>query len=145
MVSVNKYRSETLGRADDVADADGIHVLSHPQADAAARAKVNAPAAKVHRVTVRKAMELYADYKRTEGKSVDKRVAVHILPVLGDLVVEELTAPILRRWLATLAATPAQTRPKAGQPTYREEAVTDEDIRRRRSSANRVLTLLKAR
>ena len=69
---------------------------------------------------------------------------MHILPALGDLVVEELAAEQLRRWLATMAAGPAQTRPRAGQPQYQPEPVTDEDLRRRRASANRVLTMLKA-
>jgi integrase len=43
-----------------------------------------------------------------------------------------------------LASSPAQTRPKAGQPQYQAEPETDEDVRRRRASANRVLTMLKA-
>jgi integrase len=63
---------------------------------------------------------------------------------LGDLVVAELTAEQLRRWLATLAASPKQTRPKAGVPQYKPAAEGDEAVRRRRASANRVLTMLKA-
>ena len=39
---------------------------------------------------------------------------------------------------------PAQTRPKAGAPKFRDAPKTDEDVRRRRASANRVLTMLKA-
>ena len=38
-------------------------------------------------------------------------------PVLGDFAVEDLTAEQLRRWLAQLAAMPAQKRPKAGAPS----------------------------
>ena len=63
---------------------------------------------------------------------------------MGDLVVAELTAEQLRRWLATLAASPKQTRPKAGVPQYKPAAEGDEAVRRRRASANRVLTMLKA-
>ena len=51
---------------------------------------------------------------------------------------------MLRDWLARLAAKPAQMRPKAGKPQFRSAPKTDEDIRRRRASANRVLTMLKA-
>jgi integrase len=69
---------------------------------------------------------------------------VHILPVLGDLVVSELTAEQLRRWLATMAAAPAQRRAKGNKPQYRPEPTTDEEMRQRRASANRVLTMLKA-
>jgi integrase len=43
-----------------------------------------------------------------------------------------------------LAATPAQKRPKDGKPQFRAEPKDDEAIRRRRASANRVLTILKA-
>ena len=143
----DKYRSTTLGRADDAAIADGEHILSFAQAQAKARAMVDAPQAKLHRLTVRQAMELYINKKRDEGQMVSdvvNRSAVHILPDLGDLVVAELTAERLRRWLATMAATPAQTRSKAGQPRYKAEPASDEDVRRRRASANRVLTMLKA-
>lgn len=69
---------------------------------------------------------------------------MHILPDLGDLVVAELTAERLRRWLAAMADSPAQTRSKDGKPQYKVEPVTDEDKRRRKSTANRVLTMLKA-
>src|SRR5262249_61182350 len=72
------------------------------------------------------------------------RSNVHILPALGDLVVSELTAEQLRRWLATMAAAPAQRRAKGNKPQYRPEPTTGEEIRQRRASANRVLTMLKA-
>ena len=143
----DKYRSTTLGRADDAANADGEHILSFAQAQAKARAMVDAPQAKLHRLTVRQAMERYFDYKHAEGQMVSdvvNRSAVHILPDLGDLVVAELTAERLRRWLATMAATPAQTRSKAGQPQYKAAPASDEDVRARRATANRVLTMLKA-
>jgi integrase len=142
-----KYRSTTLGRADDDAAADGSYVLSFEQAEAKARAAVDAPAAKHRRLTVRTAMQIYTDYKRALGQSVvdvSSRGTVHILPALGDLVVSELTAEVLRRWLATLAASPGQTRSKRGVPQYRPAAVGDEAVRARRASANRVLTMLKA-
>jgi hypothetical protein len=61
---------------------------------------VDAPQAKLHRLTVRQAMERYFDYKHAEGQMVSdvvNRSAVHILPDLGDLVVAELTAEQLRR------------------------------------------------
>jgi integrase len=143
----DKYRSETLGRADDRDPANGVNILSHAQADAKARAMVDAPAAKLHNLTVRQAMDLYVQNLEHIGKPTRDtitRTAVHILPDLGDLVVAELTAERLRRWLSNMANTPAQTRPKNGKPQYRAEAVTDEDVRRRKNTANRVLTILKA-
>ena len=144
----NKYRSVTLGRADDAAAADGEHVLTFEQAEAKARAMVAAPnGGKVVNLTVRQAMARYVDYKRSQGQPVNDllgRSNAHILPALGDLVVAELTAEQLRRWLATMAAAPAQSRPKAGKPQFKPTQIAPEAVRARRASANRVLTMLKA-
>jgi integrase len=148
--ATGKYRVQTLGRADDAASANGISVLSHAQAEAKARAMVATPEAgngKIERLTVRQAMARYIDYLQHKGKPVRDlacRSNAHILPTLGDLVVSELDAEQLRRWLATMAAAPAQGRPKAGKPQYKAAPATDEDVRRRRVTANRVLTMLKA-
>ena len=143
----SKYRTIALGRADDAEQADGRRILSFEQAEAAARAMVDAPQNKVHRMTVRQALDRYVEFKVSQGQSVSdllSRARAHILPVLGSFVVEELTAEQLRRWLATMASMPAQVRPKAGKPQYQPAPETDEDIRRRRATANRVLTMLKA-
>jgi hypothetical protein len=68
----NKYRSVTLGRADDAAAADGEHVLTFEQAEAKARAMVAAPnGGKVVNLTVRQAMGRYVDYKRSQGQPVN--------------------------------------------------------------------------
>ena len=142
-----KYRVTALGLADDAGDADGVRVLTFEQAEAKARAMVDTPAHRVHRLTVRQALGRYIEHKRDLGQPVGdvlSRGTVHILPSLGDLVVAELTAEQLRRWLATMAAAPAQSRPKNGKPRYKAAPVGDEAIRARRASANRVLTMLKA-
>ena len=143
----NKYRLATLGRADDNARADGARVLNYEQAEAKARASVDAPTNRVARLTVRGALDRYLKFKSDRGGFVgdaSSRVNAHIIPALGDLVVSELTAETLRNWLATLAAAPAQNRPKAGKLSFRPAPKDDEAIRRRRASANRVLTILKA-
>lgn len=145
---VAKYRVLTLGLADDSAAADGINVLSYEQAEAKARAMVNAPdGGKIERLTVRQALDRYIEHKRTLGqpvRDIESRGSAHILPSLGDLVVAELTAEQLRTWLATMAAAPAQNRPKAGNPNFRSAPTTEDGVRSRRASANRVLTMLKA-
>jgi integrase len=144
----NKYRSETLGRADDAEAADGERILTFEQAEIRARTRVTTGGGKIERLTVRQAMTLYTDYKRSRGQSVKdlmSRTTAHILPELGDYVVAELTAAQLRGWLATMAASPAQHRPtREGMPQYKAAPGSDEDLRRRRASANRVLTMLKA-
>src|SRR6185369_16364502 len=110
-----KYRVAALGLSDDDAKADGVRVLSFEQADAKARAMVATPGnGRIERLTVRQALNRYIEQKRTLGQpvgDVTSRGAVHILPSLGDMVVAEVTAEQLRRWLATMAAGPAQSRP----------------------------------
>jgi integrase len=86
-------------------------------------------------------------YKHTLGQPVNdvkSRGNAHIVPALGDLIVAELTAEQMRRWLAAMATAPAQRRPKANKPRYRKGPTTDHEVRARRASANRVLTMLKA-
>jgi integrase len=143
-----KYRVEALGLADDATDADGKRILSHKQAIAKANAIVAQPETKADGpLTVRQAWEDYIKAKEDKGQPVDdlnSRGKVHILPVLGDLFVGELTAKKLRDWHATMARAPAQIRSKGGKPQYRKAPTTDDGIRARRASANRVLTMLKA-
>jgi len=147
-IGKGKYRMTPLGLADDDAKADGVRVLSYKHAEAKARAVVEMPnGGKIERLTVRQALDRYIEHKRDQGQAVSdilSRGTAHILPTLGDLVVAELTAEILRKWLAAMAAAPAQSRPKDGKPQYRDEPSTDEEVRARRASANRVLTMLKA-
>jgi integrase len=144
----NRYAVTPLGSADDVQEANGTTILAHAQAVEKAMALIEVPGGeKIVKLTVKQAVDKYIAFKRSTGASVQDvvgRGAVHILPVLGDRVVSELTAEQLRRWLAAMAAGPAHKRPKANVPQYREEAEGDEEVRRRRSSANRVLTILKA-
>jgi integrase len=142
------YKHAALGLADDVVEADGETVLAFEQAEAAARALLDRPAARAHRLTVRQAMANYVAFKESQGQPTSDlryRSDAHILPSLGNLVVAELTATRLRKWLAALAAMPSMKRSRrGGEQSYAAEPSTDEDIRRRRASANRVLSMLKA-
>ena len=144
-----KYRTTALGLADDAAKANGRQILSYEQAEAKARAMVEAPngSGKIERLTVRQALDRYIEHKRDLGQPVGdvvSRGTAHILPPLGNLVVTELTTETLRKWHATMAAQPAQSRPKAGKPKFRTAPNSEEEIRARRASANRVLTMVKA-
>jgi integrase len=147
----NKYRVTSLDCiADDAQKADGQNILSHEQASAKARAMVEMPAGKIPNITVRQAMARYIEAKRNDGKSaasiadVSCRGNAYIIPALGDLQVANLTADRLNSWKANIAASPAMKRSKGGKAQFGPEAKDDEAIRRRRSSANRVLTILKA-
>jgi integrase len=146
-LGTGRYHVESLGRADDADAADGVTVLSYEQAEAKAKKAVALPTTDQGPLTVRQAWERYLAAKRGAGKSIEdevSRATVHILPSLGDLVIKELTIDRLRLWLATVARTPGQLRSSRGRPVYKAAPMTDEELRARKLSANRVLTTLKA-
>jgi integrase len=143
-----KYRIQPLGSADDAEAADGERVLNFDQAHANAIARLNAPKGKITRMTVKQAVQAYTDFKRSQGQptgDLQSRATAHILPALGDVEVAELTSDQIRKWLLDLAASRAMTRTKKNKPQqYKPEPAGDDEVRKRRSSANRVLTWLKA-
>ena len=155
------YRQHALPqRPDDALKADGAEVLDYRQAEAKARDWI----ARHHRVAaglepesatgpavpyiVANAMADYlADYAGRGGKAIRTTKAVaeaHIIPTLGKLPVGRLTRDKLKAWHRDLAATPARIRSKRGETRHREIGDDHDGARRRRSSANRVLTVLKA-
>jgi len=151
------YKVETIAVADDKADADGATVLNFSQAQAAARERHAAHPRTARGLpspgglyTVRVCIEEYLSYlaeKRKSAADARYRAEALILPALGDVRCDELTAETLRNWLADTAQTAARLRTRPGrQQRYR--VVVDKDdgeaIRRRRASANRTLTVLKA-
>jgi hypothetical protein len=149
----NKYRVTPLGIADDANAAAGA--LSRDEAKALAEKEVGTSVGgKIVNITVRQAFDLYVAWKKSDGKStadVESRGRAHILPALGDRRVNALTAQQLRDWKKEMADMPAQLRTKKGEkPQYRSkgnyatDAERDEAVRKRQSSANRVLTMLKA-
>jgi integrase len=149
-------RFHAIGTADDIADADGAHILSFAQAQAAA-GKWFAHLARHDRGdirgrphTVRECVEEYLVWlqaHRKTGYDARHRVHIHIVPHLGDLQCDRLTTVQIQKWLRDLAVSSARLRSKkdAKKPNVRELDKTDhEAVRRRRASANRTLTVLKA-
>jgi integrase len=68
-----------------------------------------------------------------------------ILPQLGKIEVQELTTAKLRAWHEALAAAPPRLRSAKGKAQrYRDTADDPEAARRRKATANRILTILKA-
>jgi len=148
-IGAERYRVHEIGKADDRLEADGERILNFDQAHANAIAQVDAPKGRVPRMTVRQAFQRYVEHKQQQGQQVYdllSRGSAHILgSTLADKIVAELTSEEIRRWLAALADSPAMLRSKKnGKQRYRPEPADDEEVRRRRSSANRVLTMLKA-
>jgi len=150
-----KQRYRALGAADDAMDADGIQILDFAQAQATARdwferqSRIDAGRDAEHGpFTVKDAIELYMLVYSAEGKGVrntNYSINAHIIPALGHLEVQELTTARLRQWRDNLAASPPRLRSALGEePAYRAAPDGPDAIRRRRSTANRVLTILKA-
>ncbi len=144
-----RYRKVSLGVADDSTDADGIVVLSFAQAQAAARSWFTAearrdrglPIAGAAPYRVRDAMtdylDWYARHRRALGAA--RNVAeTHILPALGQIEVAKLMTAGLRVWHEAIAEAPLRGRRVA------PESTDPDAVRRRRATANRILTVLKA-
>ncbi len=141
------YRLTTLGLADDYVDADGEKVLTFGQAQDKAREWATPASAPREAMTVGEVMEAYLKHLEKDSKSVADaryRTRAHILPAFGKIAISDLTTPIISNWHAKLAATPARVRSRKGATLKFKEATDSETPRRRRSTANRTLTVLKA-
>jgi integrase len=155
-IGEGRYEETKLGTADDVADADGIAILTFGQAQERARAwfAARALADAGHEdplapYIVSNALDDYErDYVRRGGKAVDRlrhSINAHIRPALGSIELSKLSRAKIEGWLENLANAPARLRTRRGQaPRHREHDASAEGVRRRRESANRVLTVLKA-
>jgi integrase len=157
--ATRKRAYRALGPADDAVDADDERVLAFAQAQARARAwfpRAFLPDAEGDGHGARRPRTVgdllhgylawLADHRKPSTARATRSAAqAHILPALGELRLEALTAAHLKRWHEALATTPARLRTKRGAAQLRVREATDEDAKRaRRSTANRVLTILKA-
>jgi len=150
---VGRYRAKDIGLADDFMDADGKTILNYTQAQQRALEwrpdDDSGQAAPTGPLNVRLAVDRYLTSIEHEGRPTrDARVRadLHILPPLGSVPVEKLSAERLRRWLADIAKLPPRVRQKLGAtaPAYKVVPENDDTKRQRQSTANRTLTILKA-
>jgi integrase len=144
------YQRTTLGEADDYADADGQVILNFKQAQDAARKWF----LQLHRnggrktgaYTVSDALDDYL--KGFQGKDLvntRRRIDAIIRPDLGRHEVVKLSSKTITDWMTKLASSGARMRTaKGAEQNYRPIPETDDQRRRRKSSANRILTILKA-
>ena len=150
------YKTDTIANADDIADADGVASLSFAQAQAVAR-EMRARATRIAAglpietgpYTVKQCIADYLTWmeqNRKGAKDARYQAEALIIPKLGGIECEKLKVSELRTWLQQVANTPARVRGKKGAgPRFREVDEKDEEnVRRRRASANRTLTILKA-
>jgi integrase len=145
------YRVSNIAIADDVSDADGVKVLNFDQAVSRTHEHIvqHAGHGRAGPLTVAHALAHYFTYLDQNGQPTDdtrRRAGAFILPDLGRLECSKLTAEKLRAWLAALAKTPARLRTSKGEPQqYGDLDHTDaETVRRRRATANRNFTVLRA-
>ncbi len=142
----------TLGPADDALDPDGVLALSYAQAQAKARdwlTTATRPERPLGPYTVRDAIADYLDWFRATGrksiKETEASVKAFILPKLGDHEVLSLTPAGLRQWHMDITTAPPRLRTRHGkEQNVRETGDDPEAPRRRRATANRILTVLKA-
>lgn len=149
---VGKYGQDYIAGADDHVDANGETVLTFYQAQEKARTlakqrnKQRGIGIKGDS-TVTTAATRYVEWFREHRKAVRETehvINAHILPTLGDCRLDTLTTPQLRTWLDGLASQRARVRSAKAKPKYRAAAKTPDEKRARRSTANRILNVLKA-
>lgn len=152
-----KYIKESLGQSDDYAVANGKSVLTFSQAQDQAR---KFAARSIHDdnlednkpYTVKLAVEDYLDDFRANGKkslySTETQISAHILPAFGDKLVSAITFRQLNAWKNKLATTNKRARSstKFGEnQQYVADLKNDPEYqRKRRATANRIITILKA-
>lgn len=152
------YRKRALGATDDSLDSDAHQVLSYKQAQAKARewfdqarAEAGQDAPRTRKpCTVLEAWEYYRlDCIRRGVKRLDRMecgARLYILPELGMIEVERLTQSRIEKWHQAMSEAPPRVRARklAAEPARGAAPVSEEQKRKRRASANRVLTVLKS-
>jgi len=162
-----KVTQGRIGDADDFLAADGVKVLTFAQAKTLAEAwaapkPVAAPTAtSIKGVTVRDVITAYVEEAKATRKdprtAEDSRQAAeaNIIPALGDVLVADLTVEGLKSWrnglikhgriLTGRTRRPGDVIKFAPLPDQEDdEEAYRVAVKRRKSSANRILALLKA-
>jgi integrase len=149
-------RYQALGTADDVVDADGVHVLAWEQAQEKFRewiaglAKQDAGEPQLGPYAVKNAIEDYLAWLEGNGKNTSDsrcKAEARILPTLGHLECSQLTSDQIEKWLSDIANAPALLRSREGAKERNTRPLDKNDpeaVRRRKATANRLWTILRA-
>lgn len=149
------YLKTTLGLTDDVTDADGIKIFTYSQAQEMARkwfqdcSKAEAGIEITDKnYTVSHAAADYMRWytaNRKASKEAQRIIDTYILPHFGSTMISALATPKIRDWVNDLAVAPARARTaRDGTPNYLKSTNDAESQRKRKASANRILTVFKA-
>lgn len=139
-----------LGTADDYQDADGREVLNYFQAVKLALERVDdakredRPLAPRGGHTVKDAADEYLGQLQAKGKKsipeIRRVLDKDVLPYWGTTALADVTESKLNKWIAGLVEAPRKTR--GGKD--READGSDEGVRRRRATAQRKWSTLRA-
>jgi len=157
-VGERRYLETKLGTADDLQEADGVSIKSFRQAQEGAWAWWKAAqradqglAPETGPYTVEDALRDYfeaREHQGSKGAAGDRKTAqARIIPQLGSIELEKLTTAKIRAWLAGLAQADMMVRTKLTDKKQATRGFDADDpgaVRARRSTANRILTILKA-
>ena len=135
-------------------DADGEAIQTFSQAQAKARMLAvtldphRGPADSTGSYTVAKCLEEYLFWmgeNRKSGTDARYRANTHIFPHLGAKRCDQLSTRAIQGWLTNMSNAPARIRTRKDQDQKHKISPDNlEAKRRRRASANRTLTILKA-
>lgn len=150
-----KYVKRSIGAADDFAEANGNSISNYSQAQEQAR-KIAEKVLHGNTInenkpyTLKDAIEEYLlDFKSSGKKSIyttETQIKAHILPELGNKLISALTFKELNIWKNKLATTHKRARTGLGnkQQFISDEKNDPEYQRKRRATANRIITIIKA-
>ncbi len=159
-----KQRKETFGTADDFVESDNINIFNYYEAKEKAVEIAKRFAAEFEEgisgksakrkseYTVKEACEDYIEKLKRDGKKSWKKykfmIDAHIISELGEIKVKDLRRERVEIWRSKMAETPRRRNIKTSisrvRIEFKEPPKTDEEIRKRRVSANHTMALLKA-
>lgn len=150
-----KYRKEKLGKADDFQDADGADILDYFQAQEKTRDFAERLTKEMSEglnpdqlkgLTVADAVTSYLAWYKLNKKAykyTEQTAQLYIITDLGHLHISKLTSPIIRKWHQEIAKRPRRSKSKIKTAESNAPQNTEE-LRKRKATANRILTILKA-
>lgn len=147
------FRMQSLGTADDVTDSDGVEILDYFQALDKARewfrqaSRIEKGVGKA-KYSVSDALDEYIEYLEMHGKSAQRAkycIDAYIRDEFGKTLVSKLQSKKISDWHKALAENKPRKRAKKGEVSFNDDATKQDDyLRKRKATANRILTILKA-
>ena len=144
------YATKALGAADDALEANGADVLSYSQALEKVRqwCEERGQPVEPNSYTVADAIADYLAWYKQHRKGlyeVTRRANADIVTELGAIAVDALDSKTIREWHEMQAARAPRLRSGKSGPRRTREVPTDpEGMRKRKTTANKGLTILKA-